>query len=125
MADDLAAKGRAIRAHLWGEQALENTDNFLNGFDPGFARHLNEQLFGEVWNRPGLPAKTRSMVTVAVLMALGQGQELRTHMRGALNNGVTKEELKEIVIHVSHYSGVPSAMEAIRAFTEITAPPAS
>src|SRR5476651_1913656 len=107
MADDLATQGRAIRTRLWGEQALENADRFLDGFDPGFAKHLNEQLFGEVWNRPGLPTRTRSIMTVAVLMALGRGQELRLHMRGALNVGVTEAELKEIVVHVSHYSGDP------------------
>ena len=122
MADDLATQGRAIRTRLWGEQALENADRFLDGFDPGFAKHLNEQLFGEVWNRPGLPTRTRSIMTVAVLMALGRGQELRLHMRGALNVGVTEAELKEIVVHVSHYSGVPTAIEGIRAFTEVTAP---
>ena len=122
MAEDLAAQGRAIRTRLWGEAALQTADKFLGDFDPGFARHLNEQLFGEVWNRPGLPGKTRSIITVGVLMALGRGQELRLHMRGALNNGVTPEELKEIVVHVSHYSGVPTAIEGIRAFTEVTAP---
>jgi 4-carboxymuconolactone decarboxylase len=121
MTDDLATQGRDIRTRLWGEQALTNADAFLNNFDPGFAKHLNEQLFGEVWNRPGLPTKTRSIMTVAVLMALGRGQELRLHMRGALNLGVTPEELKEIVVHVSHYSGVPTAIEGIRAFTEVTA----
>jgi 4-carboxymuconolactone decarboxylase len=122
MADDLAAKGRAIRTKLWGEQALANADAFLGGFDPGFAKYLNEQLFGEVWNRPGLPPRTRSMITVAVLMALGRGQELRLHMRGALNNDVSEAELKEIIVHVAHYSGVPTAIEGIRAFTETTAP---
>ena len=122
MADDLAKHGREVRTRLWGEQALENADKFLGAFDPGFAKHLNEQLFGEVWNRPGLPSKTRSIITVAVLMALGRGQELRLHMRGALNNGVTPDELKEIVVHVSHYSGVPTAIEGIRAFNEATAP---
>lgn len=122
MADDLATQGRAMRTRLWGAQALANGDTFLNKFDPGFAKYLNEQLFGEVWNRPGLPTKTRSIMTVAVLMALGRGQELRLHMRGALNLGISEEELKEIIVHVSHYSGVPTAIEGIRAFAETTAP---
>ena len=123
MADDLATRGRAVRTQLWGEQSIPRGDAFLNEFDPGFAKHLNEQIFGEVWNRPGLPIKTRSIMTVAVLMALGRSHELRLHMQGALNLGISKEELKEIIVHVSHYSGVPTAVEGIRAFTDVTAPP--
>jgi 4-carboxymuconolactone decarboxylase len=123
MASELENKGREIRTKLWGEQALKGADEFLKNFDQGFAKLLNDQLFGEIWNRPGLPAKTRSMITVAVLMALGRPQELRLHMRGALNLGITPQELKEIIVHVSQYSGVPTAIEGIRAFAEVTAPP--
>ena len=123
MADDAATRGRAVRAQLWGEQSIARGDAFLEGFDPGFAKYLNEQIFGGVWSRPGLPIKTRSIMIVAVLMALGRAHELRLHMQGALNLGITKEELKEIVVHVSHYSGVPTAIEAIRALADVTAPP--
>ena len=123
MANELENKGKEMRTRLWGEQALKGTDEFLKNFDQGFAKLLNDQLFGEIWNRPGLPTKTRSMITVAVLMALGRPQELRLHMRGALNLGITPDELKEIIVHVSQYSGVPTAIEGIRAFTEVTAPP--
>lgn len=122
MADDLAAQGRAMRTRLWGEQGLANAEKFLEKFDPRFAKYLNEQLFGEVWNRPGLPTKTRSIMTVAVLLALGRSHELRLHMRGALNLGITPDELKEIIVHVAHYGGVPTAIEGIRAFGEVTAP---
>lgn len=124
MSNDLAAQGRDIRTKLWGEEALKGADAFLAKFDPGFAKYLNEQLFGEVWNRPGLPTQTRSMITVAVLMALGRGQELRLHMRGARQLGISEAELKEIIVHVTHYSGVPTAIEAIRAFSETSAPAA-
>lgn len=123
MANELENKGREMRTRLWGEQALKGADEFLKNFDQDFAKLLNEQLFGEIWNRPGLPTKSRSMITVAVLMALGRGQELRLHMRGALNLGITPDELKEIIVHVSQYSGIPTAIEGIRAFTEVTAPP--
>src|SRR6266566_5087774 len=123
MASELENKGREMFTKLWGGQALKGADEFLKTFDQGFAKYIKEQLFGEIWNRPGLPTKARSMITVAVLMALGRGQELRVHMRGALNLGITPEELKEIIVHVSQYSGVPTAIEGIRAFTEVTAPP--
>ena len=123
MADDAAKKGMELRAKLWGEKAAQAGDAFLKNFDEGFATFLNEQLFGMIWNRPGLPIKLRSLITMTALMALGRGPELRLHMRGALNLGIPPEEIKELIVHVSQYSGVPTAVEAIRAFNEVTAPP--
>jgi 4-carboxymuconolactone decarboxylase len=125
MADDAATKGMELRTKLWGEKAAKDGDTFLRNFDEGFATFLNEQLFGGIWNRPGLPVKLRSLITMTALMALGRGPELRLHMRGALNLGIPPEEIKELIVHVSQYSGVPTAIEAIRAFTEVTASKAS
>ena len=122
MATDLAKQGMELRSKLWGEKQAKTGDEFLKQFDEGFATFLNEQLFGGIWTRPGLPTKTRSMITLAALMALGRGPELRLHMRGALNLGVTQQEIKELIIHLSQYSGVPTAIEAIRAFREVTEP---
>lgn len=118
---DNAAKGREVRTKLWGEASLPLSDSFIGGFDPAFADYLNEQLFGAVWGREGLPIKTRSMITVAVLLALGKTEEIRLHMRGALNLGITPDELREIVVHIAHYAGVPAAIEGIRAHKEVTA----
>jgi alkylhydroperoxidase/carboxymuconolactone decarboxylase family protein YurZ len=123
MAEDAAKKGMELRTKLFGEKAAQDGDAFLRKFDVGFATFLNEQLFGTIWNRPGLPTKLRSMLTMTALMALGRGPELRLHMRGALNLGIPPEEIKELIVHVSQYSGVPTAVEAIRAFNEVTAPP--
>ena len=123
MADDAAKKGMELRTKLFGEKAAQDGDAFLRKFDVGFATFLNEQLFGTIWNRPGLPTKLRSMLTMTALMALGRGPELRLHMRGALNLGIPPEEIKELIVHVSQCSGVPTAVEAIRAFNEVTAPP--
>ncbi len=122
MASELERKGKELRTRLWGEKATRDGDEFLTKFDGQFASFLNEQLFGAIWNRPGLPTKTRSMLTMTALMALGRGPELRLHMRGALNLGITPDEIKELIVHVSQYSGVPTAIEAIRAFNEVTAP---
>jgi 4-carboxymuconolactone decarboxylase len=122
MADDARQEGLAVRSQLWGEKAAKAGDEFLNSFDPDFGKFLNEQLFGKIWTRPGLPIKTRSMITMAAVMALGRGAELRVHMRGALNLGITEGEIKEMIFHLSQYSGVPTAVEAIRAFKEVTAP---
>ena len=123
MSDDTAKKGMEVRTKLFGEKAALDGDAFLRNFDEGFATFLNEQLFGTIWSRPGLPIKLRSLLTMTALMALGRGPELRLHMRGALNLGIPPEEIKELIVHVSQYSGVPTAVEAIRAFNEVTAPP--
>ena len=123
MSDDSARKGMEVRTKLFGEKAAQDGDAFLRKFDEGFATFLNEQLFGTIWSRPGLPIKLRSLLTMTALMALGRGPELRLHMRGALNLGIPPEEIKELIVHVSQYSGVPTAVEAIRAFNEVTAPP--
>ena len=125
MSDDSAKKGMEVRTKLFGEKAAQDGDAFLRNFDEGFATFLNEQLFGTIWSRPGLPTKLRSLITMTALMALGRGPELRLHMRGALNLGIPPEEIKELIVHVSQYSGVPTAVEAIRAFNEVTAPPKS
>jgi alkylhydroperoxidase/carboxymuconolactone decarboxylase family protein YurZ len=123
MSDESAKKGMEVRTKLFGEKAAQDGDTFLRSFDEGFATFLNEQLFGTIWSRPGLPIKLRSLLTMTALMALGRGPELRLHMRGALNLGIPVEEIKELIVHVSQYSGVPTAIEAIRAFNEVTAPP--
>lgn len=122
MADDLHEKGLKLRAQLWGEQAARQRHEDFSKFDQFFADFVNEQLFAQIWTRPGLPIKIRSFITMAVLMALARGPELRTHMRGALNLGITPEEIKEMIIHLSQYSGVPTAVEAIRALREVTSP---
>jgi len=122
MADDASAKGMAIRTQLWGEKQARDGNEFLSQFDPEFAKFLNEELFGKIWQRPGLPVKTRSMLTMGALMVLGRSPELRLHMRGALNLGITPAEIKELIIHLAAYGGVPTAVEAIRAFNEVTAP---
>jgi len=103
MADDAHERGFKKRAELWGEEHL-----------------VNDQCFGEVWSRPGLPTKTRSMITMAALLVLGRAPELKIHMRGALSVGVTPEEIKELIIHLSQYGGIPVAVEAIRTFREVT-----
>jgi 4-carboxymuconolactone decarboxylase len=122
MADDRSKKGMELRTQLFGEKAAKAGDEYLKSFDEGFASFLNEQVFGGFWTRPGLPVKTRSMITMAALLALGRGPELRLHMRAALNLGISKEEIKELIIHLSQYSGIPTSVEAIRTFREITEP---
>jgi 4-carboxymuconolactone decarboxylase len=122
MANELEKKGLEVRTKLFGEKQALAGHEALKKFDPDFATFLNEQLFGGIWSRPGLPLKSRSMITIAALIALNRGPELRIHMRGGLNLGITPEELKEMILHLSQYSGFPTAVEAMRAFQEVTEP---
>jgi len=122
MASELEKKGLEVRTKLFGEKQAIAGHEALKRFDPDFANFLNEQLFGGIWSRPGLELKTRSMITIAALIALNRGPELRIHMRGGLNLGIKPEELKEMILHLSQYSGFPTAVEAMRAFLEVTEP---
>jgi 4-carboxymuconolactone decarboxylase len=119
MSDNLHEKGIQLRAQLWGEKDARLRHDEMKQFDEGFADFLNEQLFGSIWTRPGLPVKTRSFITMAALMALGRVNQLRVHMQGALNLGITPGEIKELIIHLSQYSGVPTAAEAMRVYREV------
>lgn len=120
MADDLREPGRDVRTRLWGDESVALSERFLGNFDPGFERLVNEQLFGAVWTRPGIPIETRSLITIAALVALGKPQELAVHIKGARNLGISDDEIKEVIVHVAHYAGVPAGVEAARVFTEAT-----
>jgi alkylhydroperoxidase/carboxymuconolactone decarboxylase family protein YurZ len=122
MTDKLREQGRHIRARLWGDETVAVSEKFLGSFDPGFERLVNEQLFGAVWARTGIPIETRSLVTIAALIALGKAQELAIHIKGARNLGITDEAIKEVIVHVAHYAGVPAGVEAVRVFTGATGP---
>ncbi|MBX9702330.1 MAG: carboxymuconolactone decarboxylase family protein [Acetobacteraceae bacterium] len=84
-------------------------------------QYLFEHCFAAVWARPGLERATRSTITISVLTALGRTEELKSHIRMGLNNGLTREELKEIFLHVGIYAGVPTAVAAVRAGMEVFA----
>jgi 4-carboxymuconolactone decarboxylase len=97
------------------QRALGNTDAFTQPLQD----YITREAWGTVWQRPGLDLKTRSIVTVAMLTAMGRTHELKGHVRGALNNGVTVQELQEILLHGAVYCGVPAVAEAFRAAQEI------
>ncbi|WP_373868007.1 carboxymuconolactone decarboxylase family protein [Reyranella soli] len=86
------------------------TDDFMMSFQDV----TTEYCWGYVWTRPGLPKKTRSMLNLAMLAALNRGPELKLHVNGALNNGLTKEEIKEIFLQVAIYCGIPASLDAFK-----------
>jgi 4-carboxymuconolactone decarboxylase len=84
-----------------------------------FQRITTEWAWDYAWNRPGLDRRTRSMLNLAMLTALGKPAELKLHVRGALTNGVTVEEIKEVLLHASVYCGIPAGLEAFRSAHEV------
>ena len=86
-----------------------------------FARLTMGNLFGDVWSRPGLELRERSMITVAALIILGREHELKLHMRGALNVGISREKIQEMILHLAHYGGWPVAAGATRVAQEVFA----
>jgi 4-carboxymuconolactone decarboxylase len=118
--------GLALRRAMFGpggaEQALAQASDFSRPLQEIVTRFC----FGEIWQRPGLEKRTRSMLTIAMLIAAGRMAQLPGHVRGALANGVTREELRELILHALLYCGIPAAVEATaiceRALAEAAAP---
>lgn len=114
--------GLALRKQVMGEQFVARAQASAGGFLQVLQEHINREAWGTVWQRTDLDLKTRSVVTVAMLVALGRTSELKGHVRGALNNGVTVAELREIFLHATIYCGVPLAAEAFRAASDVIEP---
>ncbi|MCU0926101.1 MAG: carboxymuconolactone decarboxylase family protein [Hydrogenophaga sp.] len=95
-------------------------EQYQRGLQP-IQDHISRAAWGDVWQRPGLDRKTRSLITVAMLTALGKQHELKGHVRGALNNGATVEEIQEVLLHAAVYCGIPTSVEAFRTAAEVVA----
>jgi 4-carboxymuconolactone decarboxylase len=111
--------GLALRKRVMGEDFVTRAQAGADGFTRILQDHINREAWGTVWQRTDLDLRTRSMVTVAMLVAMGRTNELKGHVRGALNNGVTVAELRGIFLHATIYCGVPLAAEAFRAGLEV------
>ncbi len=116
-------KGLATRKQVMGEDFVANALAGVTDFTRPIQDHITAKAWGDVWQRPGLDLKTRSLITVAMLTALGKQNELKGHLRGALNNGATPTELQEVLLHAAVYCGVPSAVEAFRTAAEVVEGP--
>ena len=116
---ELFAKGLELRRAVLGKDyvdgALAKADDFMMAF-----QHITtEMCWGYAWARPGLDRKTRSMLNLAMLTALSKPAELKLHVKGALTNGVTVEEIKEILLHATVYCGIPAGLDAFKAAHEV------
>jgi 4-carboxymuconolactone decarboxylase len=117
--DDLYEQGRQIQMQLWPAMGQASGQFPAAKLAPDFFRYVAESAFGMLWNRPGLAIRDRSLTTVAQLAALGRPDELRAHLRGALEVGLTQEELVEVIMQTAIYAGVPRANEALKVAAEV------
>ena len=111
--------GVEIRRQVMGDAFVDRALGNATEFTQPLQDFVNEHAWGGVCNREGLPLKTRSLITLAALTALKCPQELKGHVRGALNNGCTVEEIREALLHCAVYAGVPAAIDAFRAAQEV------
>ncbi|MBC7211482.1 MAG: carboxymuconolactone decarboxylase family protein, partial [Pseudomonas sp.] len=112
---DTKQTGEGIRRQVMGDAFVDRALGNATAFTQPLQDFVNEHAWGSVWARDGLPLKTRSLITLAALTALKCPQELKGHVRGALNNGCTVEEIREALLHCAVYAGVPAAIDAFRA----------
>ena len=112
-------KGRKTRREVLGNEHVQRTEAKLTDFNRPFQEFITRYAWGEVWERPGLTRRERSLITLAMLVALNREPEFRMHIRAALKNGVTVEEIRELLIHSGIYCGLPAANSAIHAAEEV------
>ena len=111
--------GMKIRREVLGDAHVDAAIAKRNAFSEAFQELITRYAWGEIWTRPGLPRQTRSLITVAMLVALNREEELRLHLRAALRNGATQEEIRETLLQSAIYCGVPAANSAFRVAHEI------
>jgi len=111
--------GMKIRREVLGDAYVDAAITKRNAFSEAFQDLITRYAWGEIWTRPALPRQTRSLITVAMLVALNREEELRMHLRAALRNGATQEEIRETLLQSAIYCGVPAANSAFRIAQEI------
>jgi len=112
-------RGEEVRREVMGDVFVDKALSSANTFTQPMQDMINDNCWGSVWDRDGLDRKTRSLITIAMLAALKAPQELKGHVRGALNNGATQEEIQEVLLHSMVYCGAPACQEAFRAAREV------
>ncbi|WEK46336.1 MAG: carboxymuconolactone decarboxylase family protein [Candidatus Andeanibacterium colombiense] len=125
MADNDFDRGLALRRHMFGPAGAERQLEGATEFTRPLQELVTRSCFGELWHRPHLDLKLRSMLTIAMLAAMGKPNQVKVHVKGALANGVSREEIREILLHAMTYGGLPAAVDgfaaAAEAFAEIDA----
>ena len=117
--DALFEQGLKLRRQVLGPEYVDKSIANANDFMMAFQRITTEWCWGYGWGRDGLTLKTRSMLNLAMLTALNRAAEIRLHVRGAINNGVTVEEIREVLLHATIYCGIPAGLDAFKAANEV------
>ncbi|MEZ2577189.1 4-carboxymuconolactone decarboxylase [Buttiauxella ferragutiae] len=107
--EDHYQQGMKVRREVLGDKHVDRTLTQLTPLNEEFQNFITRYAWGDIWTRPGLERHTRSMITIAMLIALNREAELKMHLRAAFNNGVTRDELKELIMHSALYCGLPAA----------------
>ena len=113
------AKGMKVRRAVLGDEHVDRALASATGFGSEFQDYITRNVWGEIWTRPGLPRHTRSLITLAMMVALNRADEFRMHVRAAFNNGVTREEIAEVLLQSAAYCGVPAANSAFHIAAEV------
>jgi 4-carboxymuconolactone decarboxylase len=116
---DLAEKGLKLRKELFGEKSVEQRMNAFGEFGEPLQHIINAYAYGDIWSRPGLSLGVKSLAMIAMMAAANRPAELRVHLKGALKNGCTPEEIREVLLLVALYCGIPAANEAHRAAIDV------
>jgi 4-carboxymuconolactone decarboxylase len=114
-------EGLSVRRAVLGDAHVDRALTRTNAFTSEFQDLITRYAWGEVWTRPGLPRHTRSLLTIAMMVALNRSEEFKLHVRAAFNNGVTREQIKEVLLQCAIYCGVPAANSAFHMAEEVFA----
>jgi 4-carboxymuconolactone decarboxylase len=112
-------QGMRIRRAVLGDEHVDRAAANTTDFNRDFQDFITRNAWGDIWARPGLPRHTRSLLTVAMMIALNRGEEFRMHVRAAVNNGVTRDQIKEVLLQSAIYCGVPAANSAFHIAAEV------
>lgn len=117
--DNLYDVGLELRRSMFGPAGAEDQVEHTSDLNDKIQEVVTRYCFGDIWQREGLDKKTRSLITLAMLVALGRSHEVRIHLQGGLANGLTEEEIREVMLHSFLYCGIPAAMDGFRAAEEV------
>jgi len=121
MPSEAFERGLQVRREVLGSDYVDRALAQVTDFNRPLQELVTEVVWGTIWTRPGLPRKTRSLINIAMITALNRPQELRTHVRGAINNGCTKEEIQEVLLQAFVYCGAPAGVDSFRIASEAIA----
>ena len=112
-------QGLKIRRAVLGDEHVDRSLASATDFNRDFQEFITRNAWGDIWARPGLPRHTRSLLTLAMMVALNRGDEFRLHVKAAFNNGVTRDQIREVLLHSAIYCGVPAANSAFHLAAEV------